>query len=270
MKKSILHEPLTLNQIRTLIAFVLVVGLAGVGLFVFQHRQSVAMKYADLTRPAPPPISEPVSAPAPKEDTKVQVAAAQPKAEEIPETFNLAVPFTTQAPFANWDEIHDETCEEASVLMVRMYYKKLKLTPKEVDDELLKLVDIQEKLFGFYKDTTVSETIKFAQKAYSYKGKIIDKPTIETIKKLVMAGRPVLVPAAGRELHNPNFRGSGPPYHIYVIRGWNQQGFFVNDPGTRKGENFFYSYATVMDSMHDWDHEKSSATGPARIFILTP
>jgi hypothetical protein len=27
------------------------------------------------------------------------------------------VPFVSQAPFANWDQLHDEACEEASVII---------------------------------------------------------------------------------------------------------------------------------------------------------
>ena len=31
--------------------------------------------------------------------------------EEIPDKFLLQVPFTPQAPTANWDEMHNEACE---------------------------------------------------------------------------------------------------------------------------------------------------------------
>ena len=35
----------------------------------------------------------------------------------LPTTKNLAIPFTTQAPGANWDADHEEFCEEAAMLM---------------------------------------------------------------------------------------------------------------------------------------------------------
>src|SRR3954467_10835183 len=39
----------------------------------------------------------------------------------LPRTLLLKVPFTPQAPTANWDELHNEACEEASSLMAGLY-----------------------------------------------------------------------------------------------------------------------------------------------------
>src|SRR5688572_5442442 len=40
----------------------------------------------------------------------------------LPKTLLLKVPFTPQAPTANWDELHNEACEEASSLMAAAYF----------------------------------------------------------------------------------------------------------------------------------------------------
>ena len=45
---------------------------------------------------------------------------------KLPSQFNLAVPFVLQAPTANWDAVHNETCEEAAVLTVHYYWTKVK------------------------------------------------------------------------------------------------------------------------------------------------
>ena len=41
----------------------------------------------------------------------------------IPEKFLNPVAFTSQAPYAKWDELHDEACEEASMIIAHYYLK---------------------------------------------------------------------------------------------------------------------------------------------------
>jgi hypothetical protein len=50
--------------------------------------------------------------------------------KNMPEKILISVPFASQAPFAVWDEIHEEACEEASLVMVKYYLDKKALTPK--------------------------------------------------------------------------------------------------------------------------------------------
>lgn len=191
----------------------------------------------------------------------------------LPASFNLAVPFTPQAPFANWDETHEETCEEASVYMVYLYFSGHApglVEPQEAEDAILALVERQKRMFGFFEDTTVKQTAAFAREAYGYGHiELLTDPTIEDIKLQIAFGRPVIVPAAGRELHNPYFKQPGPDYHMLVIRGWTQDGFITNDPGTRRGEGYVYPYETIMDAMHDWKPE-DVLSGRKVVIVIYP
>mgnify|MGYP001618174552 FL=1 len=54
-------------------------------------------------------------------------------------------------------------------------------------------------------------------------------------------------------LPNPHFRNGGPEYHTLVIRGYTEDSFITNDPGTQFGENFLYKYSDLMNSIHDWN-----------------
>ncbi len=47
----------------------------------------------------------------------------------LPVEFNLAVPFTSQAPNAVWDHTHEEACEEAVVAMADAFYRGRHFTP---------------------------------------------------------------------------------------------------------------------------------------------
>ena len=174
----------------------------------------------------------------------------------LPPSINLGVPFTPQAPFANWDEVHEEACEEASLLMVARYKKGGTIdSPSDAEQELFKLVDFENKIFGYYKDTTAEETARVGREYYGFKKtRVIYEFTVDTIKRELAAGNPIIVPAAGRELGNPYFTSPGPLYHMLVIRGYTSDGKFItNDPGTRRGEEYTYKFDILMNAIHDWN-----------------
>ncbi|MEI7740886.1 MAG: C39 family peptidase [bacterium] len=259
MKNELLSKS---NGYFTKIVCLIAILAVGFSCLAFWKRQSFANKYEELTKPTPPAATEVT-----KEQVKERETAVK---SGLPEKFNLDVPFIKQAPLGVWDATHEETCEEASVLTVHAYNQKLILTDSEVEVELLRLVEVQKKLFGFFEDTDVSKTIKFAKTAYEIKSsRVLENPTLEQIKYEIYAGRPVLMPADGKMLKNPNFRGGGPKYHLIVLRGWDKNGFFTNDPGTRKGENYYYVNKIIQESMHDWSEADQLATGPRRVFVLT-
>jgi len=175
---------------------------------------------------------------------------------ELPTEVNLDVPFSSQAPFANWDEVHEETCEEASVLMVHAFYEgevKGEIDPNIAEDVLQDMVESERMIFGFFEDTTVEQTANFAKIYYGYERvDVLENPSIDDLKTHLAEGRPVIVPAAGRILSNPFFSGIGPIYHMLVLKGYTEHGFITNDPGTRRGADWVYNYDHLMSSIHDW------------------
>lgn len=171
----------------------------------------------------------------------------------LPVEFNLAVPFTSQAPFEKWDLPYKEACEEASILMVDAFYKKQKLTKKLSDEEIKKLVEWQKTRLGHFEDTNVEETARIMREYYGYKDvRVVYDITIDDIKREVAQGRPVILPAAGRLLGNKYFRQPGPLYHMLVVRGWTKKGLIItNDPGTKRGEGYLYKPDVLMKAVHD-------------------
>lgn len=222
----------------------------------------LAVTYAEVQPPVPAPVPVPVPTPVPapvENPTPTPVPAPSPAPSTVPATFNLAVPFTPQAPFALWDEFHKETCEEAVLYMVHRFYEGDPpgiLDPNAVEKELRHVAAFEDSVFGFNKDTTVAQTGVIAEQLYGYdRVKVFANPTVEQIKALVAAGYPVIVPAAGQQLGNPYFTAPGPVYHMLLIRGYTANGFITNDPGTRHGEGFVYSFDVLMNAMHDWNAE---------------
>lgn len=212
------------------------------------------------------PVPEPVtleeaitlsntSRPEPETDTNTGTEEPEPEPEIVlAEEFNLDVPFTTQSPFAEWTEQDNESCEEASALMVHFYWQGKTFTKQRAKEELQAVIDFENAYFGYYKDTTAEETAEFMREMWGYERvNVRYDVSIEAIKKEIAQGRPVILPAAGRSLGNPNFRDPGPLYHMVVARGWTTDTIITNDPGTRNGENYQYDPDVLYDAIHDWN-----------------
>ncbi|PIR66344.1 MAG: hypothetical protein COU51_04415 [Parcubacteria group bacterium CG10_big_fil_rev_8_21_14_0_10_36_14] len=174
---------------------------------------------------------------------------------KLPESFNLAIPFTSQAPFAVWDEIHKETCEEASALMAARFVlgKDIK-NANDAESDILKIIDWEKINFGFWKDTDAQKTAEILQNYFGLKNIDVKYDiSIEDIKKEIALGNPIIVPAAGRELYNPYYTSPGPYYHMLVVKGYTKDSIITNDPGTKRGADFLYKNDVFYNALHDWN-----------------
>lgn len=175
--------------------------------------------------------------------------------DPLPERVNLAIPFLSQAPKQNWDMPYQEACEEASMLMVDAFYrgKVGKFTSEEGDRAILDLVSFEERR-GKTADLTAAEVAEIAKAKWDYDVVVTSTVTPELVKRALANGYPVMLPADGKRLENPNFRNGGPPYHMLVIKGYiGNQTWITNDPGTRLGADFTYRYAHLLTVAHDWN-----------------
>ncbi len=166
------------------------------------------------------------------------------------------VPFVSQAPSAHWDEPYQNFCEEATVLMAAFWAQdKRFISQAYQEQELNAIKDWEMAEFGDYVDTDAKQTARILTDFFHIKNVAVkNNPTILDIKNILSKGGIVIVPTAGRMLKNPNFRGDGPLYHMLVIRGYNDKTseFITNDPGTRKGEKYLYSYTILDKSIANW------------------
>lgn len=197
------------------------------------------------------PEKQNVSEPKPAEKQETTPAIVQ-----LPQTVNLNVPFTSQAPSGNWDLPFKEACEEASILMMDKFYKGQSFAnASETEDEIKNIVDFEEHKLNFHLDTDAQETAQVLNNYFGYQNvRVVDNITVNDIKKELAQGRPVIVPAAGRMLGNPYYRQPGPLYHMLVVKGYTETKFITNDPGTRRGKDFTYSFDTLYNAIHDWNN----------------
>jgi VanZ family protein len=189
----------------------------------------------------------------PVENSVKAAPDVQEKSEDIPDKIKIQVPFTSQAPFSKWDAYHEEACEEASLIMIKYYIDGKALNKDIAEKEIQDMIKFEIKKYGDYKDTNASETVKLAEDFYGIENfKVVYDFKPEDIKKYLAKGKPVIVPAAGRKLGNPNFTPPGPLYHNLVLTGYNGDIVTTNDPGTRKGENYTYSLSVLYGAIHDF------------------
>ena len=134
--------------------------------------------------------------------------------KSLADSINLQVPFITQAPFMLWKTYPFETtCEETCALMMHYYLSGIKTVDENITkQEILSIVDFENKTYGFSDDTNAAETARFIRDYYKYNAQVYYNISIDDIKRELNEGNPVIVPTAGRLLFNPDFTPPGPIY----------------------------------------------------------
>lgn len=198
-------------------------------------------------------------------------AGAVPRTPAIPATFALKVPFTPQAPTANWDQLHNEACEEAAAIMAHAYFSGITapvLPAADVEAQLGILTAWQQQHLGHNLDTTSAETAQMIEAVYNLKTKTLEDFSADDLKRELLAGHVVIISENGRLLGNPNYKQPGPVHHMLVIRGYTPEGFVTNDSGTRRGQNYFYAFETIKNAAGDWDPAANAVNSSRKIAIV--
>ena len=186
------------------------------------------------------------------------------------------VPFTSQAPLAQWsDDKQQDGCEEASAIMAMAWVNgKTKLDKTATRDLIVKISNFENKEYGEYRDVYVDDVVTNIFKGwFKYdKVKVVKKVTLEQIKKELTKGNLVLVPTNGQLLKNPNFKAPGPERHMVLIKSYDakKKQFITNDPGTRNGENYRYSEAILFKAIRAYPtgyHKKIVGTEKSVIIV---
>jgi hypothetical protein len=185
--------------------------------------------------------------------TSTQVTAEEkptkPVEAVIPESFDLIVPYTVQAPYANW-KVHEESCEEAALLMAHQYLlgQKTDIDPATADREFRAQKAWQVKNWGAERDLPMQKIGEFTQAYYGNKFRIIPNITTDQIKAEVSAGRPVMVPVMTQSLKNPHY-SPGNVYHILLIKGYDATGVITNDAGVKEGKDWHYNWEILWPAI---------------------
>lgn len=180
----------------------------------------------------------------------------------------LPVPFTAQAPTDNWTNNKD--CEEASITMAYAY-----LTGNTTENipatialgAIATLKRWEQSTIGYDADTGADETSRMAKEAFGLNVRQIHDYTENDLKRAIANRQVVLLPINARLLGNPQYKDTGPTYHMVVVRGYSDAGFIVNDPGTDAGNGNVYTFETLQKAAADWNNV-TQMMEPARKIAL--
>jgi hypothetical protein len=179
------------------------------------------------------------------------------ESSSLPRSVQIDVPFVPQAPFALWDDLHQEACEEMSFLLTKHYLDGTPVTPELAERELQEMVRWMTQN-GYAYDVTVEQLAGVIEEHYGMKAAVTYDIEIDDIKHELARGNPVILPLAGQRIGNPYFSGEGPPYHMLVVTGYDNDEFVTNDVGTKRGEGFRYPQHVLFDAIHDWTGDKET------------
>lgn len=198
------------------------------------------------------------------------IATSSSSSSALPPSVLINVPFAPQAPFAVWDPLHEEACEEMSLIMVHHFLAKEPLSLADAERDLQDLI-AWEREHGYGDDVSAAQIGEIAASYYAdqgYRFRLLEDVTADDLRRELAAGRPVIIPAAGQLLGNPFFSGEGPPYHMLVVIGYTDDGFITNDPGTKRGAQYWYPTDRLLSAIHDWTGEKEGIMKGARVGVV--
>jgi len=200
---------------------------------------------------------------------KTPMNKTQPEKKTLPPSLNLNVPFYSQAPLGNWGFPWQEACEEASMLLIANTYFQHNWNANQFNDQILKMVDWQKKKFGYYESTTVNEMQTTLSEFLKLDSIVHENPTFEDIQTILNKGHLIVMPVAGKEVHNPNYKNGGPIYHVFMVKGYKEnKKIITNDVGTRKGADYVYAWNVIENALHD--HTTPIQNGAKKIIEVLP
>ncbi|OGC46748.1 MAG: hypothetical protein A3A94_01915 [Candidatus Portnoybacteria bacterium RIFCSPLOWO2_01_FULL_43_11] len=168
----------------------------------------------------------------------------------------LEVPFTSQAPSGNWqDIIFQNACEEASILMAMSWVRGETLTKEEAEKEIKAISDFELKTYGDFHDRSAADTAQLIRDYFDYDNiEVMENISASDIKTELTEGNLVIVPVNGQKMNNPFYTPPGPIEHMLVIIGYDTQTkeFITNDSGTKRGEKYRYSESILEAALKDY------------------
>ena len=81
----------------------------------------------------------------------------------LPAKIYIDVPFASQAPLFVWDSLHEDACEEASLLMLKHFINKTQIiSPQSFEDEILGVIYFEQQN-GYGSSITLAQLNQIAK-----------------------------------------------------------------------------------------------------------
>jgi len=184
------------------------------------------------------------------ENNEVQEVATQPK------SILLEVPFSSQAPSAQWDEtIFQYACEETSILMAMRWVEGGTLTKEDAEREIVAIAEFEKETYGHFHDRSAADTAQLMKEYFDYQNvEYVTDIDASDIKRELLDGNVVIIPVNGQVLNNPFYTPPGPLEHMVVVIGYDGETheFMIHDPGTKHGANIRYGEDVLNQALREY------------------
>lgn len=186
---------------------------------------------------------------------------------------NQTVPFTTQAPYADWgDARQQEGCEEASTLMAIKWVRGESLSADEALTAILAMSDWELAEYGYFQDTGAQDTAdRLLRTYYGYQNvEVRFDINAADVADEITKGNIVMVPINGQAMAHDYYTGAGPARHMILVHGYDTLSgeVILHDPGTRYGENLRVSLTALDQMMRDYTSGVYAPIGEGRTAMV--
>jgi len=178
----------------------------------------------------------------------------QIKARIVPGNYYIESQFICQAPLEteeNW-KYHEESCEEAALLQSYLNETGKTMTKEEANEEILKMIEWQNKNFGGHQDIYADKVKQLAIKYFKVDENqvhIVENASILDLQTILSKDHTIIVPVTSKYLKNPYYEYPG--YHMIQVIGYTEDKIITNDNGTRRGKDYNYDIADFEKAMKD-------------------
>jgi len=181
----------------------------------------------------------------------------KPLAVDRRQTVLHNVPFTSQAPSGDWDNIiFQQGCEETSMLMAMLWVQNKKfINVRDAEIAISAISNFSQKNYGEFRDTSIEDTAIIMKDYFDYQNiEVQNDVSAGDIKRELARGNLVIVAVNGQKVGNPFYTPPGPLQHMLVVKGYDEarKEFITNDPGTRRGASFRYKEDVLEGALQDY------------------
>ncbi|MCT4592105.1 MAG: C39 family peptidase [Candidatus Gracilibacteria bacterium] len=167
--------------------------------------------------------------------------------DNYPEKKLLSVPFLCQNPFQNeagW-KYHDNSCEEASLIQVLLYYENRNLIAQKAHDWIIDMLDYQKPNLDLKGQAFVNFIINYLDYPQD-RVFFVENSDLHLMKKILNQNIPIILPCIAKDLQNPYYNHD--EYHMLTVIGYDEKHLITNDVGTKRGANFPYKNADILNA----------------------
>ena len=200
-------------------------------------------------------IQAPSPSPSPAAAAAAPPPPPPPSPTPLPQSVLIKVPYTSQAPYANW-ATHEDYCEAAAILMYRDYLRgdrRSDIPAAEADADMTGIIKYERSYFKqAHPDLTLQQMGTVAANLYGFHAQV-GPVSVDAIKHSIAGGHPVIIPvmthgAPGGQKLSPAY-GYENVYHVLLLVGYDANHLFANDAGFMGGGDYAYTWYTLSSAI---------------------